>query len=356
MAVVSHDFVLISRVDVWFVDNIVGSFDLSQVNGNNSVVPSYGLASINHLLELLIYVADEFLNFVSIVHVFDGVGLAVDSCFRRLNSSLYFLIIRVNNYDSLRNFFQCWSNRRIASSSTLSIGTNYKSFVASNSSLIVKAICINSQRNWLIVVIFWCIFAINCFIGICINTEANGNGVIFLIISSRSNFNRSSGYSQRNIFFCINVFYICSLAGKLIWNIRFDFYYFTNRRSYASFAQIKIGLIQLYTLDSILSFGTLGPGVLPLILIVGIQRHPDNVTWLEVNRLAVVQLGGGFLNDVTIFVSYKQLAIELEVGRPVCFVIRASAILNSKSVSAHAQYHSRSQCYGKYFFHSLSSS
>ena len=144
MAVVSHDFVLISRVDVWFVDNIVGSFDLSQVNGNNSVVPSYGLASINHLLELLIYVVDEFLNFVSIVHVFDGVGLAVDSCFRRLNSSLYFLIIRVNNYNSFWNSKQFWSNSRTASNSTLSIGTNYSMYSTCNSTIIVKIICINS--------------------------------------------------------------------------------------------------------------------------------------------------------------------------------------------------------------------
>ena len=205
-------------------------------------------------------------------------------------------------------------------------------------------------------VIFWCIFAINCFIVYFIDPEANSNGFICRIIFSRRNCNVSSGYIQRNIISSADICCICFTAGQHKWNIPSDFYYFTNRRIYDSFSVIEIRRVQSYALNSVLTISAFSPGVLPLILIVGIQRHPDNVTWLEVNRLAVVQLGGGFLNDVTIFVSYKQLAIELEVGRPVCFVIRASAILNSKSVSAHAQYHSRSQCYGKYFFHSLSSS
>ena len=91
-------------------------------------------------------------------------------------------------------------------------------------------------------------------------------------------------------------------------------------------------------------------------LIVSVQRHPDNVTWLEVYGFAVVQLGGSFLNDVAIFVGYKQFTVKFEVVRPISLVVRASAVGNSKSVSAHAKYHSRSQCYGKYFFHSLSSS
>ena len=91
-------------------------------------------------------------------------------------------------------------------------------------------------------------------------------------------------------------------------------------------------------------------------LIVSVQRHPDNVTWLEVYGFAVVQRSGSFLNDVAIFVGYKQFTIKFEVARPISLVVRASAVGNSKSVSAHAKYHSRSQCYGKYFFHSLSSS
>ena len=91
-------------------------------------------------------------------------------------------------------------------------------------------------------------------------------------------------------------------------------------------------------------------------LIISVQRHPDNVTWFEVNVFVVVQLGGSFLNDVAIFVGYKQFTVKFEVARPISLVVRASAVGNSKSVSAHAKYHSRSQCYGKYFFHSLSSS
>ena len=91
-------------------------------------------------------------------------------------------------------------------------------------------------------------------------------------------------------------------------------------------------------------------------LIISVQRHPDNVTWFEVYVLAVVQRSGSFLNDVAIFVGYKQFTIKFEVARPISLVVRASAVGNSKSVSAHAKYHSRSQCYGKYFFHSLSSS
>ena len=354
MAVVSHDFVLISRVDVWFVDNIVGAFDLSQVNGNNSIVPSYGLASINHLLELLIYVVDEFLNFVTIVHVFDSVGLAVDSCFRRLNSSLYFLIIRVNNYNSFWNSNQFWGNSSLSRITSNRFSTKYS---------IIYRNCHSIARRIEII----CFFYFNSYrfcsivsgINICIKQSivfGNRNSDIDFCFVTIKGDSRSIKCLITNS----NSWYTCSTPSSLKLNLNVSstsqIFYTTQSRIGSCLPQIKIRFIQLYTLDSVLSIGTLGPGVLPLILIVGIQRHPDNVTWLEVNRLAVVQLGGGFLNDVTIFVGYKQLAIELEVGRPVCFVIRASAILNSKSVSAHAQYHSRSQCYGKYFFHSLSSS
>ena len=115
-------------------------------------------------------------------------------------------------------------------------------------------------------------------------------------------------------------------------------------------------IVQFDRADSFVTIGAFGPFSIINFLIFSIQRHPDNVTWLEVNRLVVVQSGGSFLNDVAVFVGYKQLAIELEFIRPVCFVARASAVGNGESVSAHAKYHSRSQCYGKYFFHSLSSS
>ena len=91
-------------------------------------------------------------------------------------------------------------------------------------------------------------------------------------------------------------------------------------------------------------------------LIFSKQRHPDNVTWLEINRFAVVQLCGGFFDDVAIFVCYKQGTIKLEFFWPISLFIGACAVGNSKSVSAHAKYHSRSHSYGKYFFHSLSSS
>ena len=115
-------------------------------------------------------------------------------------------------------------------------------------------------------------------------------------------------------------------------------------------------VIQFDVFDSINIFFALSPISIIGQLIVSVQRHPDNVTWLEVNRLVVVQLSGSFLDDVAVFVGYKQLAVELEILRPVCFIVCASAVGNGESVSAHANYHSRSQCYGKYFFHSLSSS
>ena len=91
-------------------------------------------------------------------------------------------------------------------------------------------------------------------------------------------------------------------------------------------------------------------------LVVSVQRHPDNVTWFEINVFFIVDCGGCFFNDVAVFVCYKQFTIKFEVAWPISLVIRACAVLDSESVSAHAQYHSRSHSYGKYFFHSLSSS
>ena len=122
----------------------------------------------------------------------------------------------------------------------------------------------------------------------------------------------------------------------------------------SSFRELRIS--QLDGVDSFNFIFAFAPVSVVGQLIISVQRHPDNVTWLEVYGFAVVQLGGSFLNDVAIFVGYKQFTVKFEVARPISLVVRASAVGNSKSVSAHAKYHSRSQCYGKYFFHSLSSS
>ena len=75
----------------------------------------------------------------------------------------------------------------------------------------------------------------------------------------------------------------------------------------------EVGLVQSDAAYSVSAIFTFFVGVVPYILIVSIQRHPDGVAWLEVNRLAVVQRGGSFLDDVAVFVGYKQLAVELEV-------------------------------------------
>ena len=91
-------------------------------------------------------------------------------------------------------------------------------------------------------------------------------------------------------------------------------------------------------------------------LIISVQRHPDNVTWFEVYCFIVVQVCCCFSNDVAIFICYKQSTIKLEIGWPISLVVGTAIVGDSKSVSAHAQYHSRSHSYGKYFFHSLSSS
>ena len=92
------------------------------------------------------------------------------------------------------------------------------------------------------------------------------------------------------------------------------------------------------------------------LLMISVQRHPDNVTWLEVNGLVVVQSGGSVGDDVAVFVGYEQFAIKTEVFRPICLVVGTAIVGNGERANAHAKYHSRSQCYGKYFFHSLSSS
>ena len=119
---------------------------------------------------------------------------------------------------------------------------------------------------------------------------------------------------------------------------------------------IKLFLVQFDSVDSFNFVFAFTPVSVIGQLIISVQRHPDNVAWFEVNGFVIVQLGGSFFNDVAVFVGYKQFTIKFEVVRPISLVVRASAVGNSKSVSAHAKYHSRSQCYGKYFFHSLSSS
>ena len=123
----------------------------------------------------------------------------------------------------------------------------------------------------------------------------------------------------------------------------------------ARFRNINVK-INLYASSSFFVIFALNVGRVINNLIVSVQRHPDGVTWLEVNSLAVVQSGGGLLDDVAISVGYEQRTAKFEIRRPVSFLIGASAVGNGESVSAHAKYHSRSQCYGKYFFHSLSSS
>ena len=123
-----------------------------------------------------------------------------------------------------------------------------------------------------------------------------------------------------------------------------------------AFRKTEFAVIQSNIADSIYIVFAFRPVSVIGQLIVSVQRHPDNVTWFEVNVFVVVQLGGSFLNDVAVFVGYKQFTIKFEVVRPISLVIGSAVVGNSKSVSAHAKYHSRSQCYGKYFFHSLSSS
>ena len=91
-------------------------------------------------------------------------------------------------------------------------------------------------------------------------------------------------------------------------------------------------------------------------LIISVQRHPDNIAWFEVYCFVIVEFCSGFFNQFAVFVCYKQGTIKLEFFWPISLFIGACAVGNSKSVSAHAKYHSRSHSYGKYFFHSLSSS
>ena len=91
-------------------------------------------------------------------------------------------------------------------------------------------------------------------------------------------------------------------------------------------------------------------------LIFSVQRHPDNVTWFEVYCFVVVDSSCCVSDDVTVFVCYKQRTIKCKTFWPRCCVVGSCVVGNSKSVSAHAKYHSRSHSYGKYFFHSLSSS
>ena len=93
-----------------------------------------------------------------------------------------------------------------------------------------------------------------------------------------------------------------------------------------------------------------------IFLIVCIQRHPDNIAWLEINIFIIIDVGCCIGDDIAVFVGYKQGTIEFEVGRPISLVVGTCVVLDSESVSAHAQYHSRCQSYGKYFFHSLFSS
>ena len=91
-------------------------------------------------------------------------------------------------------------------------------------------------------------------------------------------------------------------------------------------------------------------------LIISVQRHPDNVTWFEINCFIGVDVGCCFFDDITVFVCYKEGTFKCKTFWPRSCVVGTAIVGDSKSVSAHAQYHSRSHSYGKYFFHSLSSS
>ena len=124
----------------------------------------------------------------------------------------------------------------------------------------------------------------------------------------------------------------------------------------SSLAELYINNVNFnacYSIQFIVAFVV---NVIIFYLIISVQRHPDNIAWFEVYCFVIVEFCSGFFNQFAVFVCYKQGTIKLEVVWPISLFIGACAVGNSKSVSAHAKYHSRSHSYGKYFFHSLSSS
>ena len=164
-------------------------------------------------------------------------------------------------------------------------------------------------------------------------------GLVFLI-------SYSSFFARDEVIFWQRVQFIIAAVGLSVFLVSPQIVFYINFDvSFNSYCGNSVNILFTFVVLCIVYF-----------LVISVQRHPDNVSWFEVNVFVVVQLGGSFLNDVAIFVGYKQFTVKFEVVRPISLVVRASAVGNSKSVSAHAKYHSRSQCYGKYFFHSLSSS
>ena len=350
VTVVNHNFVVVSNFDVWFVNNIVGSFFLSQVDGNGYVFDLSRFASFSHLGQFVIDFLNQIIKILSLL----SEGLAVYDSFSGLNGSLNQVAILVLYLNGSWDVIQLSCSLNIASYSTFSLSTNYNCAVIFSYNITVYCQAISRIYN-------------NLDGARLVSSRSSfTKGILILRFTECEGKSRSiSNRIIRNTVYGLSV--VCTdinprlmsfhigtpISTHLNFNIANIFFNLDNftRRWILGFVPFdKVRLIQSDAAYSVSAIFTFFVGVVPYILIVSIQRHPDGVAWLEVNRLAVVQSGRSFLNDVAIFVGYKQLAIELEVGRPVCFVLRASAIGNGESVRAHAKYHSRSQCYGKYFF------